>query len=323
MYKKIMSLLAVAFAMVFGVSAASTPPVVVDNGDTTAEGIAIRGAAPAADTTTQVDITLVPFEGSPRFNPAFAGLVAKAISVVRATGTLPMGSPTNLTDPRLINHIRWDSIMTTPSGVTYWAGFNPSGSFAGANGKTVWVLVRAKSKTGANDVSLSMVSAALRSQDGGNNSLGQDVTFLSNSYTDLSPGWRADGGTVTTGSSSQMVAELVVVVGFKSYQVSNQNEVQNVMSYVVGDFAITFTATAGASSKVLTLSLIPPTPRLFIHNMDGVVHLGAETNGNAGTYVVQVAPTLTGPWTSGTNIVAGQTIAVSGIADAQFFRLMP
>ena len=323
MYKKIVFLLAVAFAMVFGVNAASIPPVVVDNGDTTDVGASIRGAAPAADTTTQVDITLVPFEGSPRFNPAFAGLIAKAISVVRATGTLPKGAPTNLTDPRLIDHIKSDSLMTTPSGVTYWAGFNPSGSFAGANGKTVWVLVRAKSKAGANDVSLSILSAALRSQDGGNNSLGQDVMFLSNSYTDLSPGWRADGGMVTTGSSSQMVAELVVVVGFKSYQVSNQNEVQNVMSYVTGDFAITFTATAGASSKTLTLSLIPPTPRLFIHRMGGMVHVGAETNGNTGTYVVQASPTITGPWTPGTNIMSGQTITINGIADAQFFRLQP
>jgi len=328
--KFIMLVVALASAMAFGVNAASIPPVVVENGDTADAGATIRGAAPAADTTTEFNLSLVPFEGVPRFNPAFGGLIANAISAVRSTGTLPTGSPSSLTDPRRINHITYESLMTTPSGVSYWNGFNPTGAFTGANGKTVWVLVRAKSKTGINDVSLSMVSAKLRSQDGGNNSLGQDVAFTSNSYTTLSPGWRADGSMVTSGSSSQMVAEMIVVVGFKSYQVATEAEVQAVRNYVTGDFAITFEATAGGTTKSFMLSLVPPTiatPRLFIHKMGSVVHLGAETNGNTGTFVVQGAPTITGPWSAtGMSLVAGQQLPVtmSAAGDSfMFFRLQP
>ena len=331
--KQFMSLIIALVAVVSGIAAdfrmnpsaalykpASTVPATVENGDTVGAGGASRAAAPAGDLTTQYNITLHPFEGVPKFNSSFPALAANAITAVSVNGELPMGSPTSLTDARLIDHIKWDSLMTTPAGVSYWAGFNPTGAFTGANGKTVWMIVRVKSKTGINDASLATVSAAMRSQDFGNNSLGLDVGFISNSYTTLAPGWRADGGMVTSGSSSQAVSELMVVVGFKSYEVTNSSDVSAVQNYVTGNFAITFTANAGASTATKTLSLVAPRPTLVAKVVGGVPGFELLNNRNPDSFELEFANEITGPWTKHPSTVkAGDRIQFP-VGDIKFAR---
>ncbi len=205
----------------------------------------------------QYDINLIPFEGSPKANAAFVDLMTVALNRYKSTGTLPTGSPTSLSDARRIDHITADSLMTSTK-IFYQRSFSPSGAWANGNGNTVWIIAGASSKVGANDLSLSMFMADLDSNDYGNHSLRQHIAFTGNSYTSLAIGWRADGTQVTTGSADQLVAKVVVVIGFKSYDVETNDEVKQVGNYISGDYSVSIALSVGQSSKSLTVSLVTP-----------------------------------------------------------------
>ena len=311
-----MLVLAIASATAFGFNLNAAVPVTVSNGTTadpsalvvefsghTAGGDMVaqhnvkRNAHTATSGAGAYIIKLVPFSGTPKSNIAFADLMNNAIMAERTSGTLPKGNPVSMVDPRLIDHITPFSLMSTPVDITYYRGdFAPTGAFATANGENTWILCHVKSAAGVDDVSLAMASAHLSSFDQGNNSLGETVTFSSNSYTPLALGWHANGNPVTSGDASVLVKEFVVVIGFKHYTIKNVNDEKKVLDYVVGDYSISFGLTVGDSFKAIDLGLNPPPvtarPGILAKLEKGTPVFLFENNGNTNRYAVQIATTL-------------------------------
>ena len=334
---KLFAVLALALAMVLGVRAAdfrmspsaalygrTTVPVTVENGDTVGDRDAGgRNAAPAADTTQLVDIAIIPSVGGPQHAGSFGVYALNAVSNLRLTGTLPLGSVGSPTDAKMIEFLRPEDLMTSFTSPMYGGVFSPSTPFHNERGSTIWWWVVVSSKTGGNTVSLDMINTSATSTDP-QGTLRKETSLAGGSYSPIAIGVRADASVVVSGTSSQLVQKAIVGVGSVSYPVNNDAEVANVRNYMLqfGGFATTLNVTAGASTATKTLSLVAPRPKLVAKVVGGVPGFELLNNRNPDSFQVQLADQITGPWVNHPNLLkAGDRIQTTGAM--KFVRYMP
>jgi hypothetical protein len=325
MKKLLMSLFVALVAITFGLSAADfrqTVPVTVENGNTVGAGAggASRAAAPAADTTQLVDISIVPSVGGPQHAGSFGVYALNAVNTIRLTDTLPVDVVGSATDAKMIEFLRPEDLMTSFTAPLYGGVFNPSTPFHNERGSTIWWWVVISSKTGGNTVSLDMINASATSTDP-QGTLRKETSFASGSYSPIAIGVRADASIVVSGASSQLVKKVVVGVGSVSYPVGTVADVTSVRNYMLqfGGFATTLNVTAGASTATKTLSLVAPRPKLVAKVVNGVPGFELVNNRNPDSFQLQLADQITGPWVNHPTLVkAGDRIPATG--DMKFAR---
>lgn len=307
--------------MAFAVSAASTVPTTVENGDTTDVGVAVRGAAPAADTTQLVDIAIIPSVGGPQHAGSFGVYALNAVNNLRLTGTLPVGIVGSPTEAKMIEFLRPEDLMTSFTSPLYGGVFNPATPFHNERGSTIWWWVVISSKTGGNTVSLDMINTSATSTDP-QGTLRKETSLAGGSYSPIAIGIRADASIVDSGASSELVKKVVVGVGSKSYPVGNVADVTSVRDYMLqfGGFATTLEVTAGASTATKTLSLVAPRPTLVAKVVGGVPTFELTNNRNPDSFQVQLADQITGPWVNHPTLLkAGDRIQFPA-GDVKFAR---
>ena len=278
--------------------------VVQDNGATAEIDINapedLQGRQSAFTGTLKVIPSFGPALNSPDF-PAYA---ANAKSKLKATGTLPKGTPSSPTDARLLERMTPENLMTWGNGT----------------GGTVWWWHIATGK-----VSLGGIVVTLRSGDPGN-ILGKMVSFSGSSYSELAPGIRTNGSEITSGPASQEVEGRVIVgVGSKSFTVNSSADALEVRNWFFqfDKWSLSDEFSFGGKTETFVLRKTPPSVSSPQGGTGFIVI--AENNGDPRSYGVQLAPTVDGPWNSaGVSMKAGQQLNVAPYTDypLRFARLV-
>lgn len=277
-------------------------------------------AASAVITVTPIHIAAQP---STSWTSGADQVVADAIAGTLSTNT----AVSDPGDYAVCNYrIYWWSLVYS-TGTHMWEGvLNPPAPFDQEFGRNVWALVDVRSVSGEDDLSLSMLTVTTSSSDG--NVLGSAVSFADKSYTPRAVAVRKDGSMITSGSSTQKGARILVLVKSPLFNVGgtqsgldqvknwvNANEVYTLgyEAQVIGDGATKSKAsvsTAGSADvKPFGLS-ISPEGQLSI--------IGGEANRYYRVYSKTSLPG--GTWKLAGVVNGADTIKVPMNGATMFFR---
>lgn len=135
---------------------------------------------------------------------------------------------------------------------------NPVGTFAGQFGETPHILLRANSKDGGNSIPLSRSFVSAASSD--TSHLLTDTYYFNNtSYTDLAPGFTAEGNKIASGSSDTPVAKYFALAEMKLFNgAGSADGIRQIKDYVLGNgnFTINYlVGITGDTSSQFTTSV--------------------------------------------------------------------
>ena len=274
-------------------------------------------------------LSVTPVLGPSMWSPSWNSFATKLVTDAK-NRTLNMVPAVSVTDPTMYTvlpsgKVSWyNFVYSTQTGM--WAGDFPIGApFDVERGQVVIGLSQAESVSGGNDISLSMISVTSGSSDPGN-TLGDTLSFeLGLDYTPLAIGIKADGSLVTSGSSTEKVARVIFLTQMKMFDggdsLTGLNAVKNWIG-LQGNFRVTYTiqfagipeskvstavSLSGFSNQRPTVTITP----------DGVT----IKNGEIGrSYMIQSAPSVTGPWQAIGTVSSGGTIAIKRDVAMQFYR---
>jgi len=276
---------------------------------------------------TTVTFRVIPSFGPPQNSSSFLGYAANAVSLIKITGTLPIGERTSPTDACLIQHIMPEDLMTTTSLPFYRGVFSTITPWNNERGGTVWWWVEVTANEGET-VSLSDISMVLSSSDF-NNILGKTVSYSGSNitYSVTSPGIKVDGSEITSGLANQQVKRVIVGIGSKSFPISSTANVLAVRDFInkFPNWRTTSMAIVKGITNTSILLKMPPSLRVVKAGDRFLVT--AENNGDPIGYELQTSVILgsSGVWNSVGTIWAGQTNDMGAIQDYStlFVRYAP
>ena len=193
-------------------------------------------AKPAISPSGSVAIEVIPFIAT-SLNLTSANWMSAVNQIFHDEAVGTFSTSTNLTSPAnymLANHfIAWWNLIYSSTIVSEWDGVdNPPAPFNNESGNTVQFLIHMHSLTGANNVSLSMLSVTSASLSDGNY-LGSSMTFGSSTYTPFAFCKQADGTVVTSGSSSTAGTDVILIYQPKMFNNGGtQAGLNQAMSYI-------------------------------------------------------------------------------------------
>lgn len=259
--------------------------------------VSVMSVSPMSINSADILVTsvLMPTKISSSWAPAADSLVAD----VRA-GTL--SSRTFAANPTQYvlcnNRLSWSNLVYSESTSLWGSELNPPPPFNMEFGLVVWNVVDMRSKTGADDISLDMLSFGSFSNDG--NYLGATYTFVGMTYTVRAIVIKSDGTVTSSGSTSQKGARVIVLVFLKLFNGgATQAGLNEVRDWVGGisDFSVSYTAQiigndATRSYSRISAVSVPRTPIVKIGNASVAV-----ANGESGTtYQIFSSQHLPGAW---------------------------